>query len=275
MFDARNAIQPSLLRVLVDLRPGQSVKSTVRSLVPDARVAQMLDHFTQYVGSAPDQSPAVLCGIAHIQTNEGVWYPRGGIGAVPRTLEALTRDLGVEFRCDVGVRRILQHADGRVRGLVADDEEEVPVAAAVVNADTVRAHRELIGCGPRRRFERRRSYEPACSVVLYLGLDCGYEHLAHHNFVFSHDPDEEFDAIYRRGEPAPDPTCYVASPARTEPGLPLPMARPSTCSSTRPTCGRTMTGTSSSPLTAEPFSTNWRRRVDSMTWNGASGSSDG
>ena len=48
-------------------------------------------------------------------------------------------------------------------------------------------------------------------------VDRAYEHLAHHNFVFSHDPEEEFDAIYRQGEPAPDPTCYVAAPARTEP----------------------------------------------------------
>jgi phytoene desaturase len=218
MFDARTAVQPSILRALVDMRPGQSVASMVRSLVPDARVAQMLDHFTQYVGSAPDQSPAVLCGIAHMQMNEGVWYPRGGTGAVPRALEALARDLAVEIRCDAGVQRILQETDGRVRGLVADDGEEIPVAAVVANSDTVRTHRELIGGTPRRRFESRRSYEPACSgVVLYLGLDRSYDHLAHHNFVFSHDPGEEFDAIYRQGEPAPDPTCYVAAPARTEP----------------------------------------------------------
>ena len=84
MFDARSAVQPSMLRALVDMRPGRSVAATVRSMVSDARVAQMLDHFTQYVGSAPDQSPAVLCGIAHMQTDEGVWYPRGGTGAVPR-----------------------------------------------------------------------------------------------------------------------------------------------------------------------------------------------
>ena len=41
----------------------------------------------------------------------------------------------------------------------------------------------------------------------------------HHNFVFSHSPEEEFEAIYGRGEPAPDPTCYVCAPARTEPGV--------------------------------------------------------
>ena len=67
-----------------------------------ARVSQMLDHFTQYVGSAPDASPAVLCGIAHMQTSEGVWYPRGGTGAVPRALARLAAELGVEVRTGAG-----------------------------------------------------------------------------------------------------------------------------------------------------------------------------
>jgi phytoene dehydrogenase-like protein len=57
---------------------------------------------------------------------------------------------------------------------------------------------------------------------MYLGLDRAYEHLAHHDFVFSRDPEEEFDYIYKRGEPAPDPTCYVAAPSRTEPGVAPP-----------------------------------------------------
>ena len=37
--------------------------------------------------------------------------------------------------------------------------------------------------------------------------------------MFSRDPEEEFDFIYKKGEPAPDPTCYVCAPARTEPGV--------------------------------------------------------
>ncbi len=67
---------------------------------------------------------------------------------------------------------------------------------------------------------KRRRYEPACSgVVLYLGLKRRYKQLLHHNFVFSRDPHEEFEYIYRRGEPAPDPTCYVCAPAMTEPDV--------------------------------------------------------
>jgi len=224
MMDVKTSFKPGVLADVLKMRMWDTVAGTVRSYVPEARVAQMLDHFTQYVGSAPDASPAVLCGIAHMQTNEGVWYPRGGTRAVPVALAALARDLGVEFRTGTAVRSIERDASGGVAGVVTDDGERVPLAALVSNADSVRTHRELLpGTDAAARFERRRKYEPACSgVVLYLGLDRKYDQLLHHNFVFSRDPHEEFDFIYRKGEPAPDPTCYLCAPAATEPGVAPP-----------------------------------------------------
>ncbi len=222
MFDARRGMSFSIVKEVMGMRPGRSVAGTVRSFVPDQRTAQMLDHFTQYVGSSPEASPAVLCGIAHMQSNDGVWYPRGGTGAVPRALASLAVDLGVEIRTRTPIRRIIVEG-GRVTGVETEAGETIAAGAVVSNSDSVRTHRELVEGQPRDRFLHRRRYEPACSgVVLYLGLDKRYEQLIHHNFVFSHDPHEEFEMIYRRGEPAPDPTCYVCAPAVTEPDVAPP-----------------------------------------------------
>ncbi|MFC5355864.1 phytoene desaturase family protein [Azospirillum himalayense] len=218
----RDSMNTSTLSDVLALRMGSTVAGTIRSHVPDARAAQMLDHFTQYVGSSPYGSPAVLCAIAHMQTNDGVWYPMGGTRAVPLALERVARRLGVEIRTGTGVRR-LEVTDKRVTAVETEGGERIPVSAVVSNMDSVRTYEELVGGAPAKRFRKRRRYEPACSgVVFYLGLDRGYDHLLHHDFVFSRDPAEEFDWIYRRGEPAPDPTCYIAAPARTEPGVAPP-----------------------------------------------------
>jgi phytoene desaturase len=226
MIDVRAGFSPKILADVLSMRMGRSVAGTVRAFIPDARIAQMIDHFTQYVGSSPDASPAVLCGIAHMQTAEGVWYPVGGTRAVPEALAKLAGELGVVLRSSTGVKRIVVDGEKVVRGVETDDGEVVELGAIVSNADAVRTYRDLIGgTAPRavRRFERRRAYEPACSgVVLYLGLSQGYDHLLHHGFVFSRDPAEEFDAIYRKGEPAADPTCYICAPARSEPGVAPP-----------------------------------------------------
>jgi diapolycopene oxygenase len=214
------AFSLSVLKDVMALRMGKSVAKLVRDCVPDERAAQMIDHFTQYVGSSPEASPAVLCGIAHMQTKEGVWYPIGGTRAVPLALAKLAEELGVEFQLKADVASIDSSRDG-VRGLRLTDGREFKLDALVSNCDSVRTHRELLDASPAKaRFEKRRKYEPACSgVVLYLGLKERYEHLLHHNFVFSKDPHEEFDYIYHRGEPAPDPTAYVCAPSVSEPAV--------------------------------------------------------
>ncbi len=219
-FQTSGAFDLKVLKDVLSLRMGQSVAAVVRKHVPDARVAQMIDHFTQYVGSSPEASPAVLCGIAHMQTEEGVWYPMGGTRAVPEALTKLAGELGVEMRCGADVEAI-ETAGCEVTGVRLVGGESLPFDAVVSNCDSVRTHRELLGDYTHpTQFTRKRDFEPACSgVVLYLGLDKAYDHVLHHNFVFSKDPHEEFEWIYKRGQPAPDPTCYVAAPAQTDPAV--------------------------------------------------------
>jgi diapolycopene oxygenase len=221
-LDMSQNFNPSTLADVMTLRMGATVAGTIRRRVKDGRVAQMLDHFTQYVGSSPYGSPAVLCSIAHMQTSGGIWYPRGGTRAVADGLVALGQSLGVIYEAGRAISKI-ETANGQVTAVVADDGERIDVSAVVSNMDSVRTYRELIGGSAAVSFNKARSYEPACSgVVLYLGLNKRYDHLGHHDFVFSSDPKAEFDAIYRRGEPAPDPTCYLAAPARTDPSVAPP-----------------------------------------------------
>ncbi|WOI57744.1 phytoene desaturase family protein [Palleronia sp. LCG004] len=217
-MDMKSSFNLSTLSDVMSLRMHRTVAGQVKRNVRDKRVAQMLEHFIQYVGSSPLASPAVLCGIAQMQVGEGVWYPMGGTRAVPRALTQLAEELGVEFRTGVEVERI-ETEQGRASAIVADGER-VPFDLVVSNMDSVRTYRELVGGEPWTEFQKGRKREAACSgVVLYLGLDKAYDHLAHHNFVFSKNPEDEFREIYDEGHPATDPTAYIAAPARTEPGV--------------------------------------------------------
>ena len=221
LFDTINIranLNPSTLKDVLSLRMGSSVAGTIRSKVKDERLAQMLDHFVQYVGSSPYGAPAVLCAIAHMQAADGVWYPMGGTRAVAEGLMKLAGELGVALKpsSDVGSLKV---ESGKVTGLTLADGTAAAYDNVISNMDSVRTYRELVG-GEVGEHYARKDFEPACSgVVLYLGLKKRYDHLLHHDFVFSRDPHEEFDAIYRRGEPAPDPTCYIAAPSSTDPSV--------------------------------------------------------
>ncbi len=223
-MDMRGAFDISVLRDVMRMRLGKTVSGLIRDYIPDANTAQMLDHFVQYVGSSPDASPAILCSIGHMQMEEGIWYPVGGTRAIPEGLVKLATELGVVFHASADVAHINSDSprhmpgEGTVTGLTTTDGVFHAFDAVVSNSDAVRTHRELIGGAAARTFDHKRDYEPACSgVVLYLGLNKRYEHLAHHDFVFSRDPHEEFHAIYDKGEPAPDPTCYLAATAQSDP----------------------------------------------------------
>jgi diapolycopene oxygenase len=217
-MNIRENMNPSTLRDVLSLRMGRSVAGTIRGLVRDDRVAQMLDHFVQYVGSSPFASPAVLCSIAHMQTSEGVWYPVGGTRAVAEALRQLGGKLGVEYHTGREASRLIIE-DDTVTGVAMTDGSKMPASAVISNMDSIRTYEELIGGAAGRHYSRS-GFEPACSgVVLYLGLSRRYDHLEHHNFVFSDNAETEFGQIYDRGEPADDPTCYVAAPSRTDPSV--------------------------------------------------------
>ncbi|MBX3386161.1 MAG: phytoene desaturase [Phycisphaeraceae bacterium] len=216
---------PKLLADVLAMRMHSTMAATAHKHIAEAHVRQLVEHFLQYVGSSPFLAPAILSLIAAAQTDHGCWYAMapdgesGGTRMVARTLEWLGQELGVTVITGVRVTR-LETRDGRVTAVTLADGRTLGCDAVVSNCDVQRTCRDLLGTPEalRRQQKIARSYVPACSgVVLYLGLNRRYEHLAHHEFLFSRNSHEEFADIYSRGEPAADPTLYLAVPSRTDP----------------------------------------------------------
>jgi diapolycopene oxygenase len=220
--------EPGLLSDVMAMRMHSTVAGTIQKHVKEPHVRQLCEHFLQYVGSSPFLAPAILSLIAAAQVDHGCWYAMdpngkdGGTRCVARTLERILREHAdrVQIITGVGVRSLTTDVD-RVRGVVLDDGREIACDAVVSNCDVQRTYRELASASPRALREQRRiasDYTPACSgVVFYLGLDRQYDHVAHHNFLFSKNSHDEFEDIYATGIPARDPTLYLAVPSRTDP----------------------------------------------------------
>ena len=210
---------PGLLADVLAMRLHSTVGATIEKHLHEPHARQLAEHFLQYVGSSPFLSPAILTLIAAAQVDQGCWYSMGGTRMVARALERILREERAELVTGVGVRRIL--GDGaRVRGVELEDGRVLEADMVVSNCDVQRTYRDLDGSSAGIAEQRRiaGSWVPACSgVVLYLGLDRQYDHLLHHDFLFSRDSEHEFDDIYRQGIPARDPTVYLCVPSRTDP----------------------------------------------------------
>ena len=211
--------EPGLLKDVLAMRMHSTVGGTIEKHIHEPHLKQLSEHFLQYVGSSPFLSPAILTLIAAAQVDDGCWYAMGGTRKVANALERILREENATIVTGCGVKRLL--TDGKsVRGVELEDGRTFTADAVVSNCDVQRTYRDLDGSAEGIAEQRRigGDYVPACSgVVLYLGLDRQYDHLLHHDFLFSKDSEHEFDDIYRQGIPARDPTVYLCVPSRTDP----------------------------------------------------------
>lgn len=201
------------------MRLHSTVGATIKKHVKEPHVAQIMEHFLQYIGSSPFLAPAILSMIASAQVDQGCWYSKGGTRMVASALTTLAEHLGVEAITATRVEQIVT-VNGRAAGVRLDDGRTIKCDAVVSNCDVQRTYRDLLNTPKGNRISAKiaRSREPACSgVVLYLGLDRQYDHLLHHNFLFSENSEDEFGDLYGKGIPARDPTLYIAAPSRTDP----------------------------------------------------------
>lgn len=180
---------------------------------------QFFDRYATYNGSDPYQTPATLNIIPHVEYGLGAWAVEGGIHAVPRGLERLARELGVQFHYGVSVDRIMTNHEGVaprrpahrsvVTGLVVAGEPH-PAEVVISNADVVTTYERLLHDTEAPLYKRYRRLEPSSSgLVFYWGIRRRFPELGLHNIFFSDDYEREFHQIFQEGRCPDDPTIYL------------------------------------------------------------------
>ncbi|MCS7261189.1 MAG: FAD-dependent oxidoreductase, partial [Anaerolineae bacterium] len=77
----------------------RTMSRAIQSFHVSPPLHQLLCRFATYVGSDPFRAPATLNVIAHVELNEGVWYPEGGVYRIVEVLTRLATELGVQLEC--------------------------------------------------------------------------------------------------------------------------------------------------------------------------------
>jgi phytoene desaturase len=198
---------PSMVR-LDALRP---LHAFVRRYFSHPRVQEAFSFHSLFIGGDPYRVPAIYGALVYLQVLDGGWYADGGVYSV---VEAMAQALDV--RCGERVERI-EHAGGRVRGVVLAGGERIAADVVVSNVDVLRTH-ELVG----RRPPRRRLRETMSCLLLYLGTDRRFESLLHHTLLVGDGYREFIRAVTRGGELPRTFSTYVHAPARTEPAMAAP-----------------------------------------------------
>jgi phytoene desaturase len=189
----------------------------VASFVQDERLRRLFSFQAMYAGLAPADALAIYAVITYMDCVAGVYFPEGGMHAVPRALAGAARAHGVEFRYDTAVAQV-DISSGRACGVITADGDRIPADVVVVNADLPTAYRELLPPGYTPRRVRRLRYSPS-AVVLHAGSSAVYPDNAHHTIEFGEAWDETFEELIGRGRVMTDPSFLVSTPTLTDPSL--------------------------------------------------------
>jgi phytoene desaturase len=181
----------------------------------DERLRRVFTFQALYAGLSPRRALALYAVIAYMDTVGGVFFPRGGMRALPDALAGAATDAGVEFR--YGTRVVsLERRGRRVTAALTADGDRIPCDAIVLTCDLPAAYR-LLGRVPRRPA---RLVAAPSAVVVHLGVSGDGRHgadgTAHHNLLFGRAWHTTFDDLIRAGQPMRDPSLLLTRPTVTD-----------------------------------------------------------
>ncbi|MGC9436989.1 phytoene desaturase family protein [Streptomyces sp. WG5] len=179
----------------------------------DERLKRVFSFQALYAGVAPARALAAYAVIAYMDTVAGVYFPRGGMHALPRAMAAAAADAGADLRLGRDVTG-LERSGNRVTAVVTA-HERIPCDAVVLTPDLPAAHR-LLGRRPRRPLGLR--HAPS-AVVLHAGTTRTWPHLAHHTLSFGAAWHRTFDELTRTGTLMTDPSLLITRPTAGDPSL--------------------------------------------------------
>jgi phytoene desaturase len=190
------------------------LQAKINQYFRDPRTQRIFSFQAMYAGLAPHDALAIYAVIAYLDSVAGVFFPQGGMHAVPRALAGAAEKHGVAIRYDTTVARV-ETSGGRATGVITTDDEFIPADVVVLNPDLPIAYRDLL---PESRRQRKLRYSPSC-VVLHIGSSQGYSRIAHHNIHFGKAWKGTFDDVIRKGRLMSDPSLLVTSPSRSDPSV--------------------------------------------------------
>lgn len=212
-----NLLTPNLAR-LIALGGFRKLSPKVNQFMKDPRLQKVYSFQAMYAGVSPQQALAIYAVIAYMDSVNGVFFPKGGMHAVPRALASAAEKHGVVFKYNTTVTNV-EVSNGRAKAVITQSGERYECDAVILNPDLPVAYRELLSKTP--VSIKRLKYSPSC-VTLLIGSNKKYDFTAHHNIHFGHSWDGVFDELIKKKQLMSDPSILVTIPTHDDPNLAPP-----------------------------------------------------
>ncbi|MFP4406091.1 phytoene desaturase family protein [Rhodosalinus sp.] len=206
---------------LIRLRSYESVWSMVGRFLKDDRLRRAFSIQPLLVGGNPFDTTAIYGMINHLERTHGIWFPKGGTGALVDALERLMREEGIRISLNTTIKRIRLEG-GRATGVALENGIKLPADVVVSNMDPMHVYQHLLPASVQSPVARLRTRHARLSMglyVLFFGADRTWPEVAHHTVWFGERYKDLLTDIFHRKVLAEDFSLYVHRPTATDPSF--------------------------------------------------------
>lgn len=233
------------------LHPFESIWRRATVYFKSDRLRRVFTFGSMYMGMSPYEAPGTYSLLQYTELAEGIWYPRGGFHVIVEKLVNVAERLGVKFRLNTAVDRVLPDASGkRATGVRLASGEVIEADVVVVNADLVWAYNHLfdskkpsasstqpltngsatnghasktlaapsIPPSPSSFAKSLTKRPTSCSSIsFYWSLNQKVPSMGTHNIFLAEQYRQSFESIFHHHELPNEPSFYVNIPSRVDP----------------------------------------------------------
>lgn len=213
-------VAPQLMR----LESHRSVYSKVSQFIKDDQLRQAFSFHSLLVGGNPFRTSSIYGLIHALERKGGVWFAKGGTGALIAGMVRLFEDLGGKVHLNAEIDRI-DAKDDRVTGLVLKDGSRHAFDQVASNADVVHTYKHMLRETSRGQSNGRALEKKSFSMslfVVYFGLKTTHPELKHHMVLFGARYRDLITEIFRTDGLAEDFSLYLHAPSVTDDSLAPP-----------------------------------------------------
>ena len=215
-FKSMVRVAPELLK----LKAYRSVYERVSHFIKDPKLREVFSFHSLLVGGNPFETSSIYTLIHFLERKWGVYFPKGGTGALIAALGRLFEELGGKILLNTNVDEIVVQ-EKKVSGIRANGKT-LDFDLVVSNADVMHTYSTLLKGTDRSRRKARSLSKKRWSMslfIIYFGTKRTYPEVAHHTVLFGPRYRELLNDIFRCGVLAEDMSLYLHAPTRTDPNL--------------------------------------------------------
>jgi phytoene desaturase len=213
-----------MLRVVPDmikLESYRTVAGLVGKYIKDERLRQVFSFQPLLVGGNPYNVTSIYMLIHWLERKWGVHFPKGGTGALVKSLVTLFEEVGGELRLNSPVEEI-EVKDGRAVAVKIEGGDRIECSGVVSNADPTMVYKHLVGKEHRKKHtdaSLNRKRQSMSLFVSYFGTDKKFDDVAHHTIVLGPRYKGLLDDIFHKRVLADDFSLYLHRPTASDPDL--------------------------------------------------------